>query len=140
MEKKILVITSSLAEQVQLLLLLTAAGYTPTCCESLPSALTALESSTFDAIITDPIIIDTPPQKMTAVEFVSLVQKTPNPTTPILVMGDVISLQYIMNTLRSGIARFIPKPFTPTEFIETVSAELCVAEHQHPQKTIISNR
>lgn len=131
MAQKLLVITSSLTEQVQLLLLLTAAGYVPTCCDGLPSALTALESSSFDAIITDAVILDVPPQKMTAVELASLVQETAfNPTTPVLVMGDVISLQYIMNTLRSGIARFIPKPFTPTEFIETISAELSLASYQ----------
>lgn len=131
MTKNLLVITSSLAEQVRLLLLLTAAGYTPTCCESLPSALTALESSPFDAIITDPVILDAPPQKMTAVELVSLIKETAlNSSTPVLVMGDVISLQYIMNTLRSGIVRFIPKPFSPTEFIETISAELNLSEHK----------
>ena len=131
MTKNLLVITSSLTEQVRLLLLLTTAGYIPTCCESLPSALTALESSPFDAIITDPVILDAPPQKMTAVELVSLIKETAlNSSTPVLVMGDVISLQYIMNTLRSGIARFIPKPFSPTEFIETISAELNLAEHK----------
>ena len=132
MTKNLLVITSSLAEQVRLLLLLTAEGYIPTCCESLPSALTALKSSSFDAIITDPVIMDTPPQKMTAVELVSLIKETAlNSETPILVMGDMISLQHIMNTLRSGVARFIPKPFSPTEFIETISAELHLAEYNH---------
>lgn len=130
MTKNLLVITSSLTEQVRLLLLLTAAGYIPTCCESMPSALIALDSSPFDAIITDPVILDTPPQKMTAVELVSLIKETSlNSATPVLVMGDMISLQYIMNTLRSGIARFIPKPFSSTEFIETISAELHLAEH-----------
>lgn len=130
MAKSLLVITHSLAEQVRLLLLLTAAGYIPTCCESLPSALTALESCAFDAIITDPVIVDAPPQKMTAVELVSLIQETTlNSATPVLVMGNVISLEYIMNTLRSGIARFIPKPFSSAEFIETISAELSLAEH-----------
>lgn len=132
MTKNLLVITSSLAEQVRLLLLLTAEGYIPTCCESLPSALTALKSSSFDAIITDPVIMATPPQKMTAVELVSLIKETAlNSETPILVMGDMISLQHIMNTLRSGVARFIPKPFSPTEFIETISAELHLAEYNH---------
>lgn len=97
MTKNLLVITSSLAEQVRLLLLLTAEGYIPTCCESLPSALTALKSSSFDAIITDPVIMDTPPQKMTAVELVSLIKETAlNSETPILVMGDMISLQHII--------------------------------------------
>lgn len=130
MAKSLLVITHSPAEQVRLLLLLTAAGYIPTCCESLPSALTALESSAFDAIITDPVIVDAPPQKMTAVELVSLIQETTlNSATPVLVMGNFISLEYIMNTLRSGIARFIPRPFSPTEFIETISAELSLTEH-----------
>lgn len=125
MAPSILVITSSLAEQVRLLLLLTAKGYTPTCCESLPSALTALETSKFDVIVSEPIIQDSPPQKITAVEFMSLVQSTPhNASTPVIVMGEVLSLGYIVDTLRSGAARFIPTPFTSANFIQTISAEL----------------
>jgi len=125
MAGNILVITESLAEQVVQLLLLSGANFTRTCCPCLPSALSALGAEKFDAIITDPIITDTPPQKVTAVEFIALVQEDArNAATPILVMGDVFSFEYIMNTLRSGIVRFIPKPFTHTEFLETISAEI----------------
>lgn len=129
MAPKILVITNNLNEQVSLLLLLTAAQYLPTCCDGLPSALTALQASTFDVIITDAIIYDTPPQKMAAVEFASLLKEIPqNSQTPVLVMGDMISLQHIMNTLQSGIARFIPKPYTSADFLDTLAAELRIAE------------
>lgn len=132
MAEHVLVITDSLEEQVHLLLLLTAAKYTPTCCGCLPTALSALESETFDAIITDPIIQDTPPQKITAVEFISLVQNNArNTATPVLVMGDVFSFEYIMNTLRSGVARFIPKPFMPTELLETISTEISLSKSRN---------
>lgn len=125
MAPKILIITNNLKEQVSLLLLLTAAQYLPTCCDGLPSALTALQTSTFDIIITDAVLSDTPPQKMAAVEFASLLKEIPqNAQTPVLVMGDMISLQHIMNTLQSGIARFIPKPYTSSDFLDTVAAEL----------------
>ncbi|SIO38276.1 DNA-binding transcriptional response regulator [Halodesulfovibrio marinisediminis] len=130
MAKSILIITSSLAEQVRLLLLLSATGYIPTCCDSLSSALTALEASKFDAIVAESIIEDTPPQKMTAVEFMSILQETTyNAATPVIVMGEVLSLGYIMNTLRSGAARFIPAPFTSTEFLQTISAELDLSRY-----------
>lgn len=130
MTKNVLVIANSLEEQVHLLLLLTAGEFTPTCCACLPSALSALESETFDAILTEPIIQDAPPQKITAVEFISLVRKDArNTATPIVVMGDVFSFEYIMNTLRSGIARFIPKPFTSTELLETISAEISLSKN-----------
>ena len=125
MSKQLLVITDSLEEQVRMLLLLTAAGYTPTCCDSALSAFTALSGSTFDAIIADSVISESPLRQMAAVEFVSLVRETSlNADTPVIVKGDFISLQHMMDTLRSGAARFVPTPCTPSELLETIAAEL----------------
>lgn len=147
MAPTILVITSNIEEQVHLLLLLIAANYHPTCCDSLPSALTALADTRYDLILTDAVILDAPPQKMAAVEFTSLLKETSgNSSTPVLVTGAMISLQHIMDTLRSGVARFIPKPFTSSELLETIAAELNLSAHlktrsagiefQHHAKTL----
>lgn len=128
MSKHVLVITEALAEQVRLLLLLTAAGYTPVCCEGVPTATAALEDHSFDAVLADAIIPDFPPRRMTAVEFVSILRASPlNAKTPLIVTGEFISMENIMNTLHSGIARFLPKPFTAPELIHALNAELDLA-------------
>ena len=125
MSKHVLVITETLAEQVRLLLLLTAAGYSPTCCECVSTAMVALEEQSFDVILSDAIIPDTPPMQMAAVELVAILRSSPlHAKIPVIVTGDFISLENIMDTLRSGVARFLPKPFTAPELIQAIDAEI----------------
>ena len=125
MSKHVLVITEALAEQIHLLLLLTSAGYTPICCESVPTAMVALEEHSFDIILSDAIIPDTPPMQMAAVELVAILRSSPlHAKIPVIVTGEFISLTNMMYTLRSGVARFLPKPFTAPELIQTIDAEI----------------
>lgn len=125
MSKHVLVITEALEEQVRLLLLLTSAGYIPICCGGVPTALAALEEHSFDVILSDAIIPDTPPMQMVAVELVAILRSSPSHAKiPIIVTGDFISLQNIMDTLRSGVSRFLPKPFTAPELIQAIDAEI----------------
>ena len=141
MLKRILVITDPLAEQVRLLLLLTAAGYIPTCCGCTPTALTALNDDSFDVILSDAIIPDTPPMQMTAVEFVGILRASPlHANIPVIVTGDFISLQNIMDTLRSGVSRFLPKPFTAPELIQAIDAEITLSHlTSSPSLTTLSS-
>lgn len=133
MSKRILVITEALAEQVRLLLLLTAAGYIPTCCGDLPTALAALNEHSFDVIFSDAIISDTSPVQIAAVEFVGILRPSPlHADIPVIVTGDFISLQNIMDTLRSGVSRFLPKPFTAPELIQAIDAEINLAHYKSP--------
>ena len=125
MNKHILIITGSVEEQVHLSLQLSEAGYSLTCCDCADTALCTLKETSFDAVLTDAVIGSSSQGRIAAVEFIALLRsEQPKTKTPVLVRGEFISIQNMMDTLRSGAARFIPVPCTTEELLDNLASEL----------------
>ncbi|MCG8532484.1 MAG: hypothetical protein MI749_17730 [Desulfovibrionales bacterium] len=125
MKKHILVITNSLQDQLHLTLLLSKAGYCPTCCGCANTALITMQETSFDAILADAVIDSQKDEQMAAVEFIALLRsQLPETETPVLVRGEFISIQHMMDTLRSGAARYIPIPCSTEILLDNIASEL----------------
>lgn len=95
-------------------LVLEAEGFDIASVPSADKALETMENDDFDLLLVD--------VKMPEHDGIYLMQEIEKkwPQIPIVVMSGYPTPETIANGMKMGAAKFIPKPFTPDELLETV--------------------